>query len=100
MIIREILFISEQVSYSSPAADTSDAIIAVNKEIGGIEWVFQAESGDAWNMGCFVEAAGCPEEDGPDWDFGASVILAEIDNEKNVLFAGRKIWACLCIRSR
>ena len=25
---------------------------------------------------------GCPEEDGPDWDFGASVILAEIDNEK------------------
>ncbi len=41
-------------------------------------------------MGCFVEAAGCPEEDGPDWDFGASVILAEIDNEKSVLFAGRK----------
>ena len=87
---RNLIYFGTGESYSSPAADTSDAIIAVNREIGGIEWVFQAQSGDAWNMGCFVDGAGCPEEDGPDWDFGASVILAEIENDKSILFAGRK----------
>ena len=59
---RNLIYFGTGESYSSPAADTSDAIIAVNKEIGGIEWVFQAESGDAWNMGCFIEAAGCPRK--------------------------------------
>tara|TARA_B100001250_G_scaffold259096_1_gene223071 strand:+ start:2274 stop:4148 length:1875 start_codon:yes stop_codon:yes gene_type:complete len=87
---RDLIYFGTGEAYSSPAADTSDSIIAVNKTIGGIEWVFQAESGDAWNMGCFTNGAGCPEEDGPDWDFGASVILADIDKNNSILFAGRK----------
>ena len=88
--VRNLIYYGTGESYSSPAADTSDSIIAINKVNGDIEWVYQAESGDAWNMGCFVEAdANCPEEDGPDWDFGASVVLANIDG-KDVLFAGRK----------
>ena len=87
---RNLIYYGTGESYSSPAADTSDAIIAIDKFSGEIEWVYQAETGDAWNMGCFVEAdANCPEEDGPDWDFGASVVLADIDG-KNILFAGRK----------
>ncbi len=87
---RNLIYYGTGEAYSSPAADTSDSVIAINKENGNIEWIYQAESGDAWNMGCFVEAdANCPEQDGPDWDFGASVVLAKIDN-KNVLFAGRK----------
>ena len=65
--VRNLIYYGTGESYSSPAADTSDSIIAINKINGDVEWVYQAESGDAWNMGCFVEAdANCPEEDGPD----------------------------------
>jgi len=87
---KNLIYYGTGEAYSSPAAETSDSVIAINKLNGDIEWVYQAESGDAWNMGCFVEAdANCPEQDGPDWDFGASVVLANIDG-KSVLFAGRK----------
>ena len=89
-IAKNLIYYGTGEAYSSPAAETSDSVIAINKLNGDIEWVYQAESGDAWNMGCFVEAdANCPEQDGPDWDFGASVVLANIDG-KSVLFAGRK----------
>jgi polyvinyl alcohol dehydrogenase (cytochrome) len=89
-IAKNLIYYGTGEAYSSPAAETSDSVIAINKLNGDIEWVYQAESGDAWNMGCFVEAdANCPEQDGPDWDFGASVVLASIDG-KSVLFAGRK----------
>ncbi len=88
---RNLIYFGTGESYSSPASDTSDSIIAISKDKGGIVWVYQAEEGDAWNMGCFVEAdANCPAQDGPDWDFGASVILADIDNKNSILFAGRK----------
>ncbi len=53
---RNLIYYGTGEAYSSPAADTSDSVIAINKVNGDIEWVYQAESGDAWNMGCFVEA--------------------------------------------
>ena len=79
---RNLIYYGTGESYSSPAADTSDAIIAIDKFSGEIRG-FITETVMHWNMGCFVEAdANCPEEDGPDWDFGASVVLADIDAVK------------------
>ena len=34
--------------------------------------------------------SGCPKEDGPDWDFGASTILMKTSEGRNILFGGRK----------
>lgn len=88
---RDLIYVGTGESYTSPAADTSDAILAIDKTKGGIVWSFQAQTGDAWNMGCFISpSSGCPEEDGPDWDFGASTILVDLDNNKSILFGGRK----------
>ena len=88
---RNLIYIGTGESYTSPAADTSDAILAIDKTKGGIVWSFQAQKGDAWNMGCFISPkSGCPKEDGPDWDFGASTILMKTTNGKNILFGGRK----------
>ena len=88
---RNLIYFGTGEAYSSPAAETSDSIIAVDKEVGGIVWAFQADSGDAWNMGCFAKvAANCPSEDGPDFDFGASVVIADIRKDKTFLFGGRK----------
>jgi polyvinyl alcohol dehydrogenase (cytochrome) len=81
-------------NYSSPAGGTSDAIIAFDLETGGIIWVNQATSGDAWNVGCLsdytADPANCPEEDGPDFDFAASVMLVPLPDGSGLLVAGQK----------
>ena len=88
---RGLVYVGTGESYTSPAADTSDAILAIDKSKGGIVWSFQAQTGDAWNMGCFISPkSGCPKEDGPDWDFGASTILMKTSKGRNILFGGRK----------
>jgi polyvinyl alcohol dehydrogenase (cytochrome) len=88
---RNVLYAPTGQGYTSPAVNTSDSIIAFKLESGNIEWVFQATQGDAWNMSCFIgEAANCPEEDGPDYDFGAPPVLLTLSNGRDVLLAGQK----------
>ncbi|MFA7555608.1 MAG: PQQ-binding-like beta-propeller repeat protein [Spongiibacteraceae bacterium] len=94
---RRTLYVGTGENYSSPAGGTSDAIIAINLDDGAIKWVFQATKGDAWNASCVMnDRINCPEEDGPDFDFGGATILAQGDNGKQLLLAGQKsgtVWA-------
>ena len=77
-------------NHSSPATDTSDAIIALDIETGEIQWYFQGTADDAWNNSCITtNRPSCPVEDGPDNDFGAPPILIE-SGGKRVLVAGQK----------
>ena len=98
---RRRLYVGTGESYSSPAGDTSDAIIAFNMDSGEIVWVYQATAGDAWNVGCLSQyapdPANCPEEDGPDFDFGASPMLVELDEGRDVLVAGQKSGDAMAI---
>ena len=88
---RNLIYAGTGQAYTSPAATTSDSIIAFNLDTGEIEWVWQATQGDAWNMSCFIgRAESCPEEDGPDFDFGAPPILLSLSNGQDVLLAGQK----------
>jgi polyvinyl alcohol dehydrogenase (cytochrome) len=88
---RNVLYAPTGQGYTSPAGNTTDSIIAFNLENGNIEWVYQATQGDAWNMSCFIgEAANCPEEDGPDYDFGAPPVLLTLSNGRDILLAGQK----------
>jgi polyvinyl alcohol dehydrogenase (cytochrome) len=42
-------------------------------------------------MSCFIdEAVNCPEEDGPDFDFGAPPVLLTLSNGWDILLAGQK----------
>lgn len=75
---RGLVYFGTGENYSSPANDMSDAIIAVRRETGAVVWVQQTLAGDAWNGACVVRGVNCPEEDGPDFDFGAPPILAEV----------------------
>ena len=91
---------------SSPATDTSDAVIALDLDTGKEVWKFQAMASDVWNMAC----TGSREQSGPncpwnvagdlqlgrDFDFGAGVLLARTKEGKDVLLAGQKsgdVWA-------
>jgi polyvinyl alcohol dehydrogenase (cytochrome) len=88
---RNLVYAGTGQAYTSPAAATSDSIIAFNLDTGGTVWVYQATQGDAWNMSCFIgQAANCPEEDGPDFDFGAPPVLLTLSSGKDILLAGQK----------
>jgi polyvinyl alcohol dehydrogenase (cytochrome) len=86
---RGALYFGTGQNSSSPANDTSDAIIALDLKSGARRWVFQGLADDAWNAACLGGGASCPKENGPDFDFGASVILLE-RKQGDLLLAGQK----------
>lgn len=86
---RGLLYFGTGQNSSSPATDTSDAIIALDVATGERRWIFQALANDAWNAACLGGGANCPAENGPDFDFGASVILMQRP-EGDLLLAGQK----------
>ena len=88
---RGVMYVGTGENYSSPANDTSDAILALSLKDGSIVWRQQMTRGDAWNMGCETEdRINCPPEDGPDYDFGAATILATNKAGKDIVLAGQK----------
>ncbi|MFK7977036.1 MAG: PQQ-binding-like beta-propeller repeat protein [Halioglobus sp.] len=88
---RKVMYVGTGENYSSPANDTSDAIIALSMQDGEIVWSQQMTAGDAWNMGCETEEKiNCPPENGPDYDFGAAVIIATNSAGKDIVIAGQK----------
>ena len=86
------LYVTTGDSYSSPAADTSDSIVALDLATGAIRWHQQMTADDAFTAACVAHNAdpvakkGC----GPDIDFGSSAILRTLPNGKRVLLAGQK----------
>jgi polyvinyl alcohol dehydrogenase (cytochrome) len=86
---RGALYFGTGQNASSPATDTSDAIIALDLKTGTRRWVFQALADDAWNAACLGGGASCPRENGPDFDFGGPVILLERE-PGDLLLAGQK----------
>ncbi|MCP5198831.1 MAG: PQQ-binding-like beta-propeller repeat protein [Gammaproteobacteria bacterium] len=86
------LYVTTGDSYSAPAADTSDAIVAMDMTTGAIKWFKQMTADDAFTAACVapnadpVSKEGC----GPDVDFGASAILRTLPNGKRLLLAGQK----------
>lgn len=87
---RGLLYVGTGENLSHPATDTSDAIVALDLESGAMRWKFQALADDVWNAACLSGGSNCPANAGPDFDFGASVILATLDSGKQILLAGQK----------
>ena len=88
---RGLLYVGTGESYSSPAAPTSDAVLAFSLKTGELMWHRQLLAGDAWNMSCFIGSSyNCPEEDGPDMDIGAPPILVSTDSGQDILLVGQK----------
>ena len=68
---RGLLFYGTGENYTAPATDTSDAIFAVDAATGKRKWVNQFTANDTFNMACVTGMVNCPEQEGPDLDFGA-----------------------------
>ncbi len=87
---RGLIYIGTGENLSHPATDTSDAIVALDMATGEQAWLFQATVADVWNAACLNDGANCPEDAGGDFDFGASVILAQLADGSDILLAGQK----------
>lgn len=85
------LYVGTGENMSSPATASSDALFAIALADGAVRWVFQATANDAWNTACGTETdASCPEEDGPDFDFGAATVLVADADGRELLVGGQK----------
>jgi len=87
---RGLLYVTTGDNYSHPATSTSDAVVALSLKTGRIVWTRQTLPGDVYNSACGSRGANCPEENGPDHDFGASALLVRVPNGREVLIAGQK----------
>lgn len=79
-------------TYTDVAAPNADAIVAMDLKTGAIVWSNQLTKDDTYIIGCYGErrVANCPLTVGPDHDFGASPILHDLPNGKQVILAGQK----------
>jgi polyvinyl alcohol dehydrogenase (cytochrome) len=89
---RGMIYVTTGDNYSDPPTETSDAVLAFNAVSGDFAWSRQMTAGDAYNMACglLMAAANCPENKGPDLDFGSPAILADLPDGKRVLIGGQK----------
>jgi polyvinyl alcohol dehydrogenase (cytochrome) len=96
---RNTVYVGTGNNYSPPATSASDSIVAFDMKSGKIKWVRQETEQDIWNASCRRpdrEPAVCPDADAPDFDFGSSPVLAELQGGRQMLIAGNKsgmIWA-------
>jgi polyvinyl alcohol dehydrogenase (cytochrome) len=96
---RNRMYITTGNNYSMPPTDTSDAIIALDLDTGRIIWTKQALANDVYNSACAsvpTRGPSCPEDSGPDHDFGSPAILVRTAAGRELLLAGQKsgvVWA-------
>ncbi|RMG19991.1 MAG: dehydrogenase, partial [Bacteroidetes bacterium] len=88
---RRCLYVGTGENYTRPTTLTSDAILAFSLDDGRILWAQQTIPRDAWNGACvtLTSRANCPEDNGPDADFGAPPILVQRP-QGDLLLAGQK----------
>jgi polyvinyl alcohol dehydrogenase (cytochrome) len=87
---RNLLYIGTGENYTSPATNTSDAILALDLKTGKLVWSYQATKNDTWNLGCLDVNANCPDKEGPDLDFGMAPLLVKKPDGKDILVVGQK----------
>src|SRR5205814_4245568 len=91
---KSVLYAATGNSYTNVSIHTSDAILAFDLESGRLLWSSQVLENDNFTMGC-GRGVNCPGDRGPDYDFGSSPILRDLDGGKRVLVCGQKsgiIW--------
>ncbi len=94
---RKLLYVGTGNSYTDVETKHSDAIIAFEMETGKIKWVNQVTGKDNFLVGCRQPGSGnCPDNGGPDHDFGSSPVLQTLPGGKQIILAGQKsgvMWA-------
>ena len=87
---RGLVYAATGNAYTEPAAATTDAIIAFDIDTGAIRWTNQLTPDDAFILNCDGGNPNCPDDSGPDFDFGASPVLVTSSDGRDLLVIGQK----------
>jgi polyvinyl alcohol dehydrogenase (cytochrome) len=88
---RRQIYVATGDNYSPPASPMSDSIVALDLADGHVRWHYQATKGDVWNVACgWAEGPNCPEDSGPDFDFGAAPVMGHDAAGRDYVLAGQK----------
>ena len=87
---RRLVYAATGNAYTAPAAATSDAIVAFDLDTGAIRWTNQLTPDDAFIINCGGGNPNCPDDDGPDFDFGSSPVLVTMTDGRDLLVIGQK----------
>jgi polyvinyl alcohol dehydrogenase (cytochrome) len=87
---RGALYVGTGNTYSGPAQPATDAVVAFDLKTGEMRWARQEYPGDRDVFGCNPGEVNCGSKAGPDFDFGASPILATLPNGSDLVIAAQK----------
>lgn len=94
-VAKNTIYVATGNAYTEPAAPTSDAVVALDMTSGKILWTQQVTPNDVFVIGCKPGVENCPDDVGPDFDFGNSPILRTLPGGRRVLTLGQKsgvVW--------
>jgi polyvinyl alcohol dehydrogenase (cytochrome) len=86
---RGVVYAATGNSYTDIENPGSNAIFAFDLRTGEVRWLRQVREADNYIVGC-PNAANCPEDDGPDFDFGSSPIVRVLPDGSSVLIVADK----------
>jgi polyvinyl alcohol dehydrogenase (cytochrome) len=89
---RGLVYTATGNAYSDPAGDLINAVIALEMATGRIAWANQVTPGDVFIGGCprQNDNPNCPDELGPDFDFGNAPILTTTRTGRDIIVIGQK----------
>jgi polyvinyl alcohol dehydrogenase (cytochrome) len=87
---RGALYVGVGNTYSGAAQPTTDAVIAFDLATGALRWVRQMAPATPDVFGCTPGSVNCGDRPGPDFDFGASPVLATLGSGRQLIVAGQK----------
>lgn len=96
---RGVVYVTTGDTFTVPSEPLSDSVLALTLKTGKLVWSFQATRDDSYMTGCSTANRGvnCPETNGPDYDFGSSIVLTSLPNGKQILVGGHKGGAVLAL---
>jgi polyvinyl alcohol dehydrogenase (cytochrome) len=103
---RRAVYVATGNGYTQPAADASDAVVAFDLDSGRRLWTKQVMANDAYvrecpgkyrpNVPTENKSETCPDDLGPDMDFGNAPILRTLPGGRSLIVIGQKdghAWA-------
>jgi polyvinyl alcohol dehydrogenase (cytochrome) len=98
---RNVLYVGTGNGYTAPVPATSDAVLAIDLDTGKLRWSRQLLANDASVSNCrpregVAKSETCPEEEGPDYDFGNPPMLRTLPDGRTLIVIGQKsgdAWA-------
>ena len=90
---RGVIYAATGNQYTGPERETGDAVIALNMNDGGVKWAKQLLPADIFGGGCMTGGGAaplCPDDAGPDYDFGNSPMLVSLPAGGDLIVIGQK----------